>query len=140
MLDPAALESIGSDEKARELLQITWKILDAIHNGDAKIYAFYSSPELSCFEDVCPYRIDGLDFHLDMIRLMASNTENRPVRFDLLNPKVQLYGDAGIVSYTRLLTFDDAGKPQWTTYNETRVFVKIENSWKMVHFHRSPTH
>jgi hypothetical protein len=45
--------------------------------------------------------------------------------------------NTGIVTYTRLMTYNDGGKPRWTTANETRGFVKFENGWKMVHFHRS---
>jgi hypothetical protein len=134
LLDDARLDAVQ-----RELLDITWRMLDAIHTGDADTYARYSAPELSCYEDVCPYRIDGLEFHLSMIRQMAQNSANRPARFDMLTPRVQVYGDTGVVTYTRLMTFDEAGKPSWTTYNETRVYVKSENRWQMVHFHRSRT-
>jgi hypothetical protein len=37
------------------------------------------------------------------------------------------------------MTYDENGKPRWTTFNETRVFVRQGDGWKMAHFHRSPT-
>lgn len=134
LLDDARLDSVQ-----RELLDITWQMLDAIHTGDADKYARYTAPELSCYEDVCPYRIDGLEFHLTLIRQMAQDSTNKPTRFDMLTPRVQVYGDAGVVTYTRLMTYDDGGKPRWATYNETRVYIMRDNRWQMVHFHRSPT-
>ena len=127
------------DDAQRELLEITWKMLEAIHVGDWKTYSDYTSEELSCYEDVCAYRIDGLEFHTSLIMQMSKDSSNRPERFDILTPRIQLYGDTGIVTYTRLMTFDDDGKPRWQTYNETRVYVKFDSAWKMVHFHRSPT-
>jgi calcium/calmodulin-dependent protein kinase (CaM kinase) II len=139
MYETTLLEDAKLDSVQRELLDVTWKMLDAIHTGDADTYARHTAPELSCYEDVCPYRIDGLEFHLTMIRQMAQNSANQPARFDMLTPRVQVYGDTGVVTYTRLMTYDEGGKPRWTTCNETRVFVKRDSRWQMVHFHRSPT-
>jgi hypothetical protein len=139
MIETAMLEMGGLNATQKELLEITWRILDAIHTGDAKTYANLSRPELSCYEDVCPYRIDGLEFHLALIRQMAAPGAPRPTRFDILTPRVQVYGETGIVTYTRLMTYHENGKLRWTTFNETRVFVREDDQWKMAHFHRSPT-
>ncbi len=141
MLEEAVLEDARFDAEQRQLLALAWQMLDAIHTGDAAAYAALSTPDLSCYEDVCAYRIDGLEFHLTLIRQMALNPASRPARFDMLTPRVQIYGDCGIVTYTRLMTYDEGGKPRWTTFNETRVFVRQpeEGAWKMAHFHRSPT-
>src|SRR5258708_29619961 len=124
MYEAALMEEARLDAIQRELLDITWQMLEAIHTGDADTYARLSTPDLSCYEDVCPYRIDGLEFHLTLIRQMAQNPAMRPVRFDMLTPRVQLYGETGIVTYTRLMTYEEDGKPRWTTCNETRVFIQ----------------
>lgn len=139
MYEPALSDAARFDATQRELLEITWRMLDAIHTGDAETYARLSTEDLSCYEDVCPYRIDGLEFHLTMIRQMMQNPALKPARFDMLTPRVQVYGDTGIVTYTRLMTYDEMGKPRWTTCNETRVFIREDGQWKMAHFHRSPT-
>ncbi len=123
----------------QELLDTTARMLAAIHNGDAETYAALCADDLTCFEDVCPYRIDGVPFHVSLIKQMAEDPSQQPVRFDLLTPKVQRYGDSAVVTYTRLLTFNDSGKPSWRTFNETRVYVKQGGKWLMVHFHRTPT-
>lgn len=139
MMEAALLAETRFDETQRELLQITWQMLHAIDTGDAHKYAELSMPDLSCFEDVCAYRIDGVEFHVSLIRQMASHPERGPKRFDIVSPRVQVYGETGIVTYTRLLTYDDVGTPRWKTFNETRVFVRDAGAWKMAHFHRSPT-
>ena len=139
LIATALLDEARFDSTQRELLKIAWRMLEAIHTGDADAYGELSTPDLSCYEDVCAYRIDGLDFHLALIRQMAQNTALRPARFDMLTPRVQVYGDTGIVTYTRLMTYDEGGTPRWSTFNETRVFVKQEGAWRMAHFHRSPT-
>jgi len=123
----------------RELLDLTHRILEAIHAGDLDTYRASCLPDLSCYEtDVAPYRIDVLEFHLD---LMAAQRERGSfgglVRFDVLTPRVQLLGDCGIVTYTRLMTWQAEAGPFWRAFNETRVFVRVEGAWKMAHFHRS---
>lgn len=139
MIENAILEAGRFDPTQRELLAITWRLLHAIDTGDATTYAQLSLPDLTCFEDVCPYRIDGLEFHLSLIRQAEHNPNARPIRFDMLTPHVQLYGDTGIVTYTRLMTCMENDAPVWKACNETRVFVRQNGAWKMAHFHRSPT-
>jgi ketosteroid isomerase-like protein len=140
MYENALVQDARLDETQQELLNITWRMLNAIHLGDAEIYGSLCTNDLSCFEDVCQYRIDGLEFHLDLIRQMSQNPALKPARFDILSPRIQVYGDqTGIVTYTRLMTYDEGGKPRWSTFNETRIFIKQGGAWKMAHFHRSPT-
>ena len=93
---------------------------------------------MSSFEwYIAPYRIDGLAFHL---RLIESGGNGEPSHLDMLTPRVQVYGDTAIVNYTLLKTVAAKGSaPQFSTINETRVFVKLEGTWKMVHLHKSPT-
>lgn len=140
MMETALLDDARFDPTQRELLEIAWRMLHAIHTGDASTYAALSMPDLSCYEDVCAYRIDGLEFHTALIQQMSASPEMKPARFDMLTPRVQVYGDTGIVTYTRLMTYDEVGRPRWSTFNETRVFVRAEDrEWRMAHFHRSPT-
>ncbi len=139
MYETALLDDANFDETQRDLIAVTWKMLNAIHTGDSATYAAHCLPDLSCFEDVCAYRIDGVEFHTALIRQMAQNPDNAPSRFDILSPRVQVYGETGIVTYTRLMTYDRNGTPLWKTFNETRVYLLTEGVWKMAHFHRSPT-
>lgn len=127
------------DSTERELLDITHRMLDAIHSGDIETYRALSAPDLSCYEtDVAPYRIDVLEFHLDLMTAMRERgVYSSLIRFDVLTPRVQVYGDTGIVTYTRLMTYFSESGLTWRTFNETRVFSKIGGQWKMVHFHRS---
>lgn len=106
MLENAMLDDARFDQVQRELLAATDALLTAIATGDAATYASLCVPELSCFEDVCPYRIDGVAFHLHLVERGAARP--RPARTDILTPRVQVYGDTGIVTYTRLITHDDA--------------------------------
>ena len=122
-----------------ELLEISSRMLQAIHSGDTETYRSLCAPDLSCFEtDIAPYRIDGVDFHLSLIQEMHDrNMYDKLVRFDMLTPLVQVYGETAIITYTRLMTYRTETTPIFRSFNETRVFVRSAEGWKMVHFHRS---
>jgi hypothetical protein len=127
-------------EIERELLAVTQRLLDAIHAGDVETYASLCVADLSCYEtDVAPYRIDNLEFHTDLIRAMGGRADQYAnlVRCDMLTPRVQHFGNCGVVTYTRLMTWMRGERPEWTAFNESRVFVRLDSVWKMVHFHRS---
>ncbi len=121
------------------LILQTRRLLTAIHEGDLETYQALCTDDLTCFEtDVAPYRIEGVEFHTELIAAVREgNGFADLVRFDLLNPVVQLYEGCGVVTYTRLMTFCSSGQPTFRAFNETRVFVPQETGWKMAHFHRS---
>lgn len=82
--------------------------------------------------------MDGLEFHFSQMTSAKERAAYKDLlRFDLLTPRVQAYGDTGIVSYTRLMTWAGDSGRSFTAYNESRVFARIDGEWKMVHFHRS---
>jgi hypothetical protein len=121
-----------------ELLEITKRMLDAMYSNDSTVHRQHSAGDISSFEwYLAPYRIDGLDFHLALIE---GGGNKKPSRQDMLTPRVQVYGDTGVVTYTLLKTeiLEDGGAI-CQTVNEARVFSKIEGTWKMVHLHKSPT-
>ncbi|HRO91706.1 MAG TPA: nuclear transport factor 2 family protein, partial [Promineifilum sp.] len=97
-----------------------------------------TSPDLSLYEwFVAPHRQDGLDFHFYMIdHSWAGTTDD--FRFDLLEPRLQLYGDTAVVSYTFMLSVAKADGIRHTLHNESRVLVKRGGAWQVVHVHKSP--
>jgi calcium/calmodulin-dependent protein kinase (CaM kinase) II len=132
-------EIAGLNAEQKEVLQLTHILLKAIHEGDLDTYRALCLPDLSCYEtDVAPYRIDVIDFHIDLMRSQSAiGGFSNLTRFDILTPRVQLHGDSAIVTYTRLMTYAAAVPPAWKAFNETRVFVRLNGAWRLAHFHRS---
>ncbi len=121
-----------------EVLAITRQMLDAMYTADPAVHRRHCAEDMSSYEwYIAPQRIDGLDFHLALI---AGGGNGEPSRLDLLTPRVQIYGDTAIVNYTLLkTTLSETVPPVFSAMNETRVFVKMDGAWKMVHLHKSPT-
>ena len=126
-------------KEEQELLDLAYRLIEYIHAGDVESYRALSAPDLTCYEtDVAPYRIDGVDFHIGLMTSMRdSHSFESLLRFDLLGPKVQIHGDCGVVTYTRLMTYSTETGPRFAAFNESRVFARAGGQWKMIHFHRS---
>ncbi len=112
--------------------------LRSIFTRDVATYRATTGDDLSLYEwFVAPHRQDGLDFHFFMIEHSWAGTDG-DFRYDLLEPRLQRYGDTAVVSYTFMLTLSTAGGISHTLHNESRVLVRRQETWQVVHVHKSP--
>ncbi|MEY2818945.1 MAG: hypothetical protein RL275_2408 [Chloroflexota bacterium] len=130
-----------------EIHEFLLKHLQGIMTNDIASYHETTSTDLTLYEWwVTPHRLDGLPFHEFM---MNSNAERGAVfgaeetgktRFDLSNLHIQRYGDTAIASYTLLISTALGTGVQVASHNESRVMVKLDGKWKVVHVHKSPAY
>jgi len=135
-----------------EVLDFLYKHLQSIQENDIKTYHATTAEDLTLYEWwVTPHRLDGLPFHDFMMTENAQrgivfgsefdslkSAERVHRRFDIANLNIQRYGDTAIASYTFLAS---TGTPQGVrvaAHNETRVMVRQQDEWKVVHVHKSP--
>ena len=122
----------------QEIWDFLRRHLHSIFTQDAQTYKETTGDDLSLYEwFVTPHRQDGLDFHYFMIEHSWAGTDN-DFRYDLLEPRLQLYGNTAVVSYTFMLTIARDGLIHHRTHNESRVLVKGDKDWQVVHVHKSP--
>jgi len=79
-------------------------------------------------------RVDGKATNTRLAEGAARGSEKR-VSAEMLNPKVQVYnGNTAILTYNYAgLTIDKDGKTTPSRAKSTRVFVKKDNKWVLVH-------
>jgi hypothetical protein len=135
-----------------EIHEVLLQHLQSIQENDLDAYHTTTHPDLTLYEWwVTPHRIDGLPFHDFM---MTENARRGTVfgaevpagqagvathtRFDLANLKIQRYGDTAIASYTLLNSSATPQGVRVAAHNETRVMVRLDGAWKVVHVHKSP--
>ena len=130
-----------------EIIEFLHKHLQSIQENNIQTYNETSAEDLTLYEWwVTPHRIDGLPFHEFMMNsneklgtvFGAETTEKSTTRFDLSNLHIQNYGDTAIASYTLLISTATPEGVKVASHNESRVIVKINGSWKVVHVHKSP--
>lgn len=128
------------NELVLELLALNQKLLEAIVGGDWKTYETLCDPSITCFEPEARGQVvAGMAFHKYYFDLPGS--PQKPAKnVSMAQPHVRLIGhDGAVLSYVRLTQSLDAnGSPQTGRMEETRVWQKINGTWKHVHFHRSP--
>jgi len=126
------------DEQEREIWSFLDRHLGSIFTRDAETYRATTSEDMSLYEwFVAPHRQDGQDFHFFMIDHSWAGTDG-DYRYDLLEPRLQRYGDTAIVSYTFMLTIAGPAGIRHTLHNESRVLIRREGGWQVVHVHKSP--
>jgi len=135
-----------------EIKQFLLDHLNTIRENDVEGYHRSTDESLTLYEWwVTPHRIEGLGFHDFLIAENARKgtvfgSESDPgqgdsrSRFNLSNLKIQHYGETAIASYTLLTTTASPAGIKVVSHNESRVIVKIEGKWKVVHVHKSPAY
>lgn len=132
-----------------EIVDFLKRHLQAIQENDIAGYHDTTHPDLTLYEWwVTPHRLDGLPFHEFMMTANeqrgtvfgaeGDQKERAAVRLDLSNLLVQRYGDTAIASYTMLISTALQTGVRVAAHNESRVMVKLDGSWKVVHVHKSP--
>lgn len=126
--------------------------LQTIQQYDVDGYHATTSEELTLYEWwVTPHRLDGLPFHDFMMAEYgrrgalfggpegdSAAAEPPRRRYDLANLHIQQYGDCAIASYTLLASTGTDQGVKVAAHNESRVMVKLDGGWKVVHVHKSP--
>jgi len=129
----------------QEIHEFLIKHLDGIMNNNIASYHETTAKDLTLYEWwVTPHRLDGLPFHEFMMTSNASRgsvfgaEEKGKTRYDLSNLLIQRYSDTAIASYTLLISTALPEGVKVAAHNESRVMVKLDGAWKVVHVHKSP--
>jgi len=117
----------------KEVIAITyaqWKAdMDKNSSEANKIFA----DEYAEFNGDYSTRIDGKSLNVKFLEASNKNSD-QILAAEMLNPKVQVYGDVAILSYNYAgVTKDKDGKIHNNKAKSTRVYAKINGSWKLVH-------
>jgi ketosteroid isomerase-like protein len=140
------------DDSTQAIMDVLHRNLQSIWDGDVEAYRATTADDVSFFEwYISPQRIDGIDFHLRELRVhravvsggmdSGADQEGR-VEHEILQPRVQIYGQTAIVTYTLLIRAASSAGVAHKSHHETRVFHDFgtpdASAWKLVHCHKSP--
>lgn len=122
----------------QEIWDTLHRHLTSIFTHDTQTYSETTSIDLSLYEWwITPHRQDGLDFHFFMIENRWAGANDK-WRYDLFERRLQLYGDSAVVSYTIMISIVAENGIQHRTHNESRVLIRQNDRWQIVHVHKSP--
>jgi ketosteroid isomerase-like protein len=116
-----------------EVIALTYKIWKAEMNKDMTEMNKYLADDYTEFNSDYSTRVDGKKLNVTLSEAVSMNS-GTIIAAEMLNPKVQVYGDVAILSYNYAGVGKDIdGKLTNTKAKSTRVYVKMNGEWKLVH-------
>ena len=122
-----------------EIIDLTHKLIESITHSDWATYSQLCADDLTSFEpEANGHLVRGMGFHQHFFQ-MADQSPYAGVTTTLSSPHVRMLGeDVAVIAYVRLTQRVNVdGKSSTTSTPESRVWQRIDGSWKHVHFHRS---
>jgi len=123
-----------TNTKEEEILEQVKTDFDFWSQGDTEGYGKSADDNVTFFNDMAPgERVDGIQAFRELLKSLKGQI---PIHnYELVDPKVQIYGDVGIFT-VHYHVFSPDGKFLFKPRG-TCVYRKAGNSWKMVHAHWS---
>ena len=115
-----------------EIIALTYKIWKAENDKDMATRNKYISDDYTEFNSDYATRIDGKTKNFTLSD--ANFSGGTSLADEMLNPKVQVYGDVAILTYNFASVIkNNDGMVVTSKAKSTRVYVKMNGTWKLVH-------
>lgn len=121
-----------NDEQA--ILAQERRALDQWAQGNPLGYVETDADDITYFDDIGAHlRIDGLEAVRNYFAGLTGKIPEH--RYEVVNPKVQVYGDIGILTLRYRASGTDGGP--LTPWKATSVYRRSAEGWRKVHAHWS---
>jgi len=115
-----------------EIIALTYKLWKAEDDKDTATRNKYTADDYTEFNSDYATRIEGKTKNFNLSDANAKGGAS--LANEMLNPKVQVFGDVAILSYNYAgVLKDNAGKVTGSKAKSTRVYVNMNGTWKLVH-------
>jgi ketosteroid isomerase-like protein len=112
-----------------EILALERVALERWGRGDPDGFLEITAPDVSYFDPFVARRADGAEALTSLYEDIRGKVHID--RFDLVEPRVQLYGDIAILTFQ----FDSQGSEGNMRWNTTEVYRRTGTDWRIVHSH-----
>ena len=119
---------------SEQILVMERMSLDHWSSGDPLGYAIHVSDDATYFDDIGAIRrVDGKEALQNYLSSLEGQISVH--KYEIVNSKVQVYGDVGILTfYYEPSSLDGEADTPWRA---TSVYHRIDGEWQMVHAHWS---
>jgi ketosteroid isomerase-like protein len=123
---------------AEEVIEVTYAQWAAEIAKDADAAAAIMADDYTEFNAAFPTRIDGKALNTKLANAMSEGGGGM-LAGEMTNAKVQAYGDVAILTYNFVGVVQDAdGETEPMLAKSTRVYVKQNGAWMLVHANFAP--
>lgn len=128
---------VGADV-ADEVIKLTYEQWAAEIADDLEASSAIMADDYTEFNGDFPTRVDGKALNNRLYEAMAEGG-GKVLAGEMANAKVQVYGDVAILTYNYLGVNQNAdGETFPSLAKSTRVYVKMDGEWKLVHANFAP--
>ena len=121
-----------SSSTEEEIIALTYKLWNAENEKDMDFRDAHISDEYTEFNPSYSTRIEGKSKNFKLMD--ANGTGTTSLADEMLNPKVQVYGDVAILTYNFAGVMKESdGEVTNVKAKSTRVYAKMGGTWKLVH-------
>jgi ketosteroid isomerase-like protein len=122
-----------------EVIALERLALDRWGKGDVGGFMSLYADEITYFDPIQDRRVDGLPAIRALYEPLAGKFTVD--RYEMLNPKVQRYGDVAVLTYNlqNYARQADGTERPTTRWNSSAVFRRIDGRWRTIHSHWSYT-
>ena len=126
--------SAGQRDAEQAILAQERRALDRWAQGDPLGYLDIDADDVTYFDDIgAQSRVNGIEPMREYLTSLKGKTP--PHKYEVVDPKVQVYGDIGILTL-RYNAYATDGKPL-ARWKATSVYRRIRSEWRIVHAHWS---
>jgi len=131
-LSSSIFAQTSSSSVENDIIALTYKIWKAENENDMATRNKYISDDYTEFNSDYSTRIDGKTKNFKLSD--ANISGGKSLADEMLNPKVQVFGDVAILTYNfaGVIKKND-GEVVTSKAKSTRVYVKMNGDWKLVH-------
>jgi len=131
-LSTGILAQVQSSSVKDEIIALTYKLWKAENENDMAVINKHISDDYTEFNASYSTRVDGKTKNLNFLE--ANFIPGSSLAAEMLNPKVQVFGDVAILSYNYAGTIkNNDGTVTITKAKSTRVYAKMNGTWTLVH-------
>ena len=124
--------------KENEILTTIQSFNEAFASNDPEKYFSFISEDFSLFIPGSPYRIDSKALDREEFESSLAAGKSKVWLFQMLHPRVQLFGNVAIVSFHSRGSFGNLIQESNTVFFKiTDVLVNEDGRWKVRHIHVS---
>ena len=131
-------EPVANPQAAEEVIAITKAQWAADMAKDVDAAVAILADEYTEFNSDFPTRLDGKALNTTLAHAFSEGVGSL-VAAEMANEKVQVHGDAAVLTYNFIGAVKDKdGVVEPVVAKSTRVYVKMNGTWKMVHANFAP--
>lgn len=124
---------IDNNDTAVAIIAMERAALDRWGKGDPSGFLEISAPDVVYFDPFAERRVDGIGALTALYEKIRGQV--RVDRYELLNPKVQVVGDAAVLTFN-YVSFNAEKEDRW---NCTEVYRRTDGRWRIIQTHWSFT-